>query len=485
VRTVRLLAAAAAAATALTLVGSTPAIAGKGPKPGPVGPIITLGGHVQDLTGGATDMVMSHNGTAYAAWITSNGAGRVVNACVLPRNAKACKGGIQSAAAIDIASAADLHMLMVDGTPTLYWLIHTLSGGAIATATFNSAGVLSSSSNVAPGPDNGVLFDVVVGPDKAVWLLTAPAGLPKKITVRDGLNGTDKTIKTPWPVGFASLAFSGHKPIIVGTDYGAILTPVAFSMGNGSGSYTAFKNVKGTGSIGTNIGLKATSSGVRLITGINNANYWPVVAKWNGHGFGHPVPTGDKNPCAPDSHDVQTDGSGRLVDVTNECGQVTVSNLPDATHASVLRFPVGPSGSTGAGNSFQIVSSPRGYAWVMWGIEAPAPQGGVKLMVRRVLLGDRHKTKTAHGKHGKVTVIGPASCLTPFRISVGVKGHPDHGWKVGSKSLRLNGKKIGSSINGAALTPGKKYTLAGTVVFTGGGHEKVTAKLIFRACPAS
>jgi hypothetical protein len=48
----------------------------------------------------------------------------------------------------------------------------------------------------------------------------------------------------------------------------------------------------------------------------------------------------------------------------------------------------------------------------------------------------------------------------------------------------LGHKKVGSILNGASLTAGKKYALKGTVVFSSGSsHEKVSATVKFRSCP--
>lgn len=473
--------ASVAAATALSLAAVSPAAASKAAKPGADGPIITLARHL-DITGNSTDIVMTSDGTAYAGWIAANAgaADRSVSLCVLPPGAHACKGGVQTDSTAETAQAVDLKMLVVRGTPTLLWLHNTAADGAIAAAMVSPAGVLSAPSDVASGPRDGELLDAKVGPNNSVWTITYDALPAQHLEVHEGLTAAGKSIKTPWGVGFASLAFDHAKPIVVATDYGAIGTPPAYATGSGGG-FTSMKNVAHTWAVGTNADLTTTSSGVRLTTAIGNASYSPVVAKWTGHGFGKPTSTGDKNPCAPDSHDTSTDKSGRLIDATNECGQITVADLPNTTRAALYRFK---SGGTVAGDHVQIVSSPRGHAWVLWGIEdLTAGAGGTKLMVRPVLLPDRHASKSAHGKHGKVTVVGPASCLPADSISVGVSGHPDHGWKVGSKKLTLDGKPIGRSIDGAALTPGKKYMLKGSVTFTGGGHSTTTASLTFKACP--
>ncbi|MBV9484825.1 MAG: hypothetical protein JO246_02085 [Frankiaceae bacterium] len=480
-RTSRSLLSAGVVASALTLVGSGAHAAGKGPRPGLDGPRITLARHI-DMTAGDSDLVMSANGTAYAGWLGSppGSTTRVVYACVLPPGAKGCKGGVQSTSAVAGATASDLHMVMRNGTPTLLWRHDTESSGAIAAAIINPAGVLSDSADVAAGPRNGRLLDAVVGPGNAIWTITYQSGLPQHIELHAGLTAVGTSIDTPWPVGYAQLAFAAGKPVVVATDYGAIGTPPAYSTSKGNG-YTAFKPVKHTWAAGVNVGLTTTSSGLRLTAAIDNANYWPVVAKWNGHGFSHPTPTGDRSSCPRGGHDTSTEASGRLIDVANLCGKITVSSAANTTRAALIRFSAG---GTVAGNRPQIVSSPRGHAWVMWGIEDSAAGGnGDQLFVAPVLLPDTHSGKKAHGKHGTVSVQGPTSCLPADRISVRIKANPDRGWKVASKELELAGKKVHRSINGASLKPGKKYALIGTAVFRHHGHEKVHAKLKFRSCP--
>jgi hypothetical protein len=426
---------------------------------------------------------MTSDGTAYVGWIASSSGGpRKVNVCVLPLGANKCKGGVQKVDGLG-STAANLKMVVVSGTPTLLWFHNTATsgtdpnGGAIAAATVNGAGVLSAGSDVASARSNGALFDAEIGPGGKVWTITSLEGLSQYIRIHEA----GVTMAAPWNVGFADLAFDGSKPIVVATDYGAITTPPSYAYGKGGG-FSEFNKVAKTWAVGTSIGLTATSSGVRLTTGIDNTSYSPVVAKWTGKGFGHPAPTGDKNACAPDSHDTSADKSGRLIDVTNECGKITVSNLPNTTRASVLRFKAG---GTVAGSNPQIVSSPRGHAWVSWGVSDTAAGGsGVKLMVVPFLLPDLHASNKGHGKHGTVTVTGPASCLPADTISVGVKGHPDHGWKVASHHLSLGGKSIGGTLNGAALKPGKQYALKGVVTFANGSsHSKGSATLKFRSCP--
>jgi hypothetical protein len=55
---------------------------------------------------------------------------------------------------------------------------------------------------------------------------------------------------------------------------------------------------------------------------------------------------------------------------------------------------------------------------------------------------------------------------------------------VASKSLKLGGSAIGTVLHGASLTPGKGYTLTGTVTFARGSARSTSRDLLgFRTCP--
>jgi hypothetical protein len=436
------------------------------------------------MTAESADVVVSR-GTGYAAWISgsaSAGTNRVVHLCVLPRGARKCKGGVQTIDSLGSSSASGLTALNVNGVVTLVWFhdtdasVGTTHGGKIAVATVNGSDHLSAAADVASAPSFGSLLDAEVGPG-GIWTVAYGQSLPKELEVRAGLSNPPTIVKTPYGVGFADLAFAGSTPIIAIAKYGTITDPAAYSYRK-NGKWLAFKNVAKTWTVGAHIGLTRTTHGVRLTTEINNTSYRPVVSKWNGHGFTARSLTGDTNSCAPSSHDTGADASGRMVDVANECGKITVSNLTNTTRAAITRFKAG---GTVAGPDPQIASTPRGRAWVLWAV---LDGTGDKLTVTSVLLPDRHKTKHGSSKHGSVSVKGPATCLPPDAISVSVKGHPDHGWKVASRKLTLSGKKVSSPLNGAALTPGKKYALKGTATFAGGSHHTTaSATVTFRACP--
>jgi hypothetical protein len=453
-------------------------------KPGLVGASITLANKVSfDGDSRAYSIAADKSGKTYVAWIASDlktSAGRQVHLCTLLLHATSCKGGIQTINLTDASTSAGLRLLVTPGgAVTIVWYHTSASGGEIAEATSQSGGPLSAEHDVASAPTNGFLLDAELAHDGSVWTVAAPSS-GSTLAVRAGVTNPPTTVKTPYYVGYAQLAFAGSTPILAITKNAAVSQAAAFSYRRG-GSWTSFKNVAGTGTAGQNVGLVDTPSGVRLITDIGDAGYTPVVAKWDGHGFSHRRPTGDT--CVLGAHDAATDSSGRLVDVSSECSKISVSNFGAGTHAAILRFA--PQGFP-AGGEPQIATVPRGYAWVAWSTQAnpSAPTQGDKLKVALVLLPGVHRQVSHRGRHGTVTVTGPASCLPADSISVGVKGHPKHRWRVASHRLTLGHKKLHSSLNGASLTPGKVYSLKGTVVFkAGSSHETVSATLRFRACP--
>jgi hypothetical protein len=276
---------------------------------------------------------------------------------------------------------------------------------------------------------------------------------------------------------FAHLAFAHTTPILAITQAGLLTQPPSYSYRSGS-TWKPFRKVPGGAwTSGRDIGLTATSRGVRLIAADGRTNiYASVVSRWTGHAFSPVHSTGDTTGVA--GHDDVTDRSGRLVNISEEDTSFAVGNLADTLHAATFRFSTH---GTTAGFDAQVGTTPRGHGVAMWGVET---SNGYSILVQPFRLAGLHKSVTKHGSHGSVTLVGPASCLPASTLSVAVKGHGKSGWKVHSHKLSLNGKKVGSSINGASLRAAKTYTLKGTVVFThGGSHSTVVAALKFRTCP--
>ena len=204
-----------------------------------------------------------------------------------------------------------------------------------------------------------------------------------------------------------------------------------------------------------------------------------MVWSLKGSAFGQPTLTGDFNNCSPNSHDLVADSSGRAADVSRECDDLAIANLPDTRHAAVVRYNVR---GTFAGGDPQLTTTPRGTGWVAWSVESTVAN---KLLAAPILLPGRvvSATKTANGN--RATVSGPQSCLPPVDIAVGVSGKPAAHWQVTGKVLKLNGSVLPSTtLHGATLNPGQVYHLTGTVQFANGSsHATATATLTFRSCP--
>jgi hypothetical protein len=485
---------AAMSGAALAAAALTPAAASAVPArpaahhpPGVIGSAITLDNHVQlDGFDEATD---SH-GNAYIGWIANssqaNAASRTIYLCTLHPGSSTCAGGIQHTASLGISSAASLKVIVTkSGQVTLVWFHddnaseNGPNGSSIAESTSDRGGPLSPATDVVTNaPSFGFMLDAERGPDGKIWTITY-ADLTGPLQLRDGFTPTATHLTPPWPVSFAQLAFAKGKPIMTVEKDGSISPGPSYASASGS-HWSSFKPVAKTWTVGTNAALTATGHGVRLITGVNNASYRPVISKWTGNGFSHRKLTADHNPCAPSGHDAYSDGSGRLVEVTNECSKIAVSDYPDDSHNVVLRFS--GKGLVNA-QTPQIASTSRGTAFVAWSVEAGST--GDLLRVVRFRLPDRTTHRSKHGSPGKVTVFGPVSCLPAVATPVRVKAHHASGWTVSSTSLRLGHNKLHKhSLDGSKLKPGKTYKLHGSAVFHHGSrHEKLTATLKFRSCP--
>jgi hypothetical protein len=491
-------------ASVLTLVGTTTTVATarptvkvaaaakSGPKPGLAGKMITLAVHASfDGDNRAWDLGADKSGTAYMAWLAAKKNSptlRDLFFCTLPLGATRCKGGVQDITTPDSASVAGLRLLVSpSGLATVLWYASDNTPSGILESTSEKGGTLTTPKFVVNGPSAGALLDAEFGPNGDIWTVVQTAVDGKVLNIRRSLTAAPETVKAPASaafigVGFANLAFAGKTPILAITNVGQD-TPPLYTYPNGS-SWRPFKKIAGTITAFIDISLTATRSGVRLTAASAHFPFQPVTASWNGHGFTKPVYTGDHNDFKPGSHDTSSDASGRMVDVADEGGVIAVANLADTRHAAIFRFGE-PKNATPAGGDPQIVSTPRGHAWVAWGVESSAAGGnGDTLKVVPVLLAGLENHKSSHGAHGTIVITGPTSCQPASSIKVGVKGNGAKGWRVVKHTLKLGKKKIGTTLNGAALTPGKVYTLIGSVVFSNGhGHSSAKASLKFKACP--
>jgi hypothetical protein len=456
--------------------------------PGPTGSAIVVQDHIE-LSG--FDLATDSAGTAYLGWISSATVNvRNVHLCVLPAGATACSGGVLTAPLSAEAAATSSGLRVVTtgpGAATLIWFHDTAasqtgpSGGKLATATY-AGGVLSAAADQADAPSHGALLDVAEGPGESLWVvLSKGAATPEdfaKVQVRQGLSGTPDDRTAPWPVDDAWLAFAGSTPVLAVSRYGSISEPIRYASSPG-GTWTSFAPVANTWNVG-GAGLVSTTRGVRLVASEGNAGYRPVVSLFANGRFGTPRLIGDGSTCATTSHDLVTDASGRVADVGNECGRITVANLPATTKAALARFAAG---DTVAGGPPQITTTGRGAGWVAFGTLSSS---ATKLKVVPVMLPALTTTKGRTGAAGKVTVRGPVSCLPAVQTPVGVSAKPASGWKVKATTLKLDGTALtGRALNGAPLAPGSTHTLVGLAKFSRPGHSTATVKasLTFRSCP--
>jgi hypothetical protein len=482
--------AASAAATALVATGllaTAPAAhAVAGHPAGIVGNQITIA-TVQSFAG--YDVAANAAGTAYIGWIstTASDTARKVHLCKLPLGASSCSGGVQTIDSLGISSAAGLQVLLTaDGVVHLIWFHDTANsingpqGSAIAEATApNGANLSAAHDVVTDAPSFGQLLTAVRGPNGSIWTVTY-AGVPtQQVQVRAGLTSPATAVHTPYGVSYAQLAFASGKPVLAVEKYGAISTGPSYATRSSGGSWSSFHAVANTWAVGTNVALAATRHGVRLVTAINNASYHPVISKWTGTGFTARARTADGSPCTPVGHDGWADASGRLLDVSWECGKVTIANYADAFHAAIVRFSV----SNTATFTPQIASGTRGIATVAYSNQQPTGTNQV-LRVARVRLPDSTYTVAKSGTGGRVTVTGPRSCLPPVNVHIGWTHKPASGWSFKSGSFRLGTKTISSStLDGATLTAGKQYTLHAAAVFgRNGTRDAVRASLSFTTC---
>ena len=456
-------------------------------KPGVVGSPLTLDDNNQY---DGYDVASDGAGNSYVGWIsnlTPGTASRTVFLCTLPKGLYSCAGGIQHVDGLDISGAANLRVLTTPaGQVTLVWYHETQTplyngrDGRIAMATSQAGGPLSAPADVADGVSYGELLDAELGPGGALWTIVAKGAGTNSVQVREGVQNPEIALSTPFSPGAAQLTFAGTTPIVAMDSYGSISVAPVYARGVGNG-FSGWTSVAKTWTAGAHFGLTATRAGVRLVTSIDNASYWPTVSRWTGSGFSTRRPTGDRNNCSAFSHDLGTDTSGRLVDASVECGTIAVADLPDTAHAGIVRIP---SRGTFAGGNPQITSTSRGHAVVVWSVE-DGPGGGNRLYLARVNLPGFDTAVHGGSAGGSVTVTGPSSCQPASSIAVAVHGSPAKGWKVSASGLKLGSTTIGSrsTLHGSSLTPDKVYTLTGTVTFHR-GTQAVSAKAVlkFRAC---
>ncbi|MDT4942734.1 MAG: hypothetical protein QOJ34_2823 [Pseudonocardiales bacterium] len=479
-RTLFVLATGALALAGAALVSPAAGGAAGGHPPGVIGSPITLRASVQLVS---YDVAANSAGRAYIGWMSDDGAPvhRYVHLCTLPVAATSCQGGVQTISVLDDAYAADLHVLVTgDDVVKLVWFDHsTPSTPAIVVASAARGQDLTAGQSYPGTTGLGQLLTAEVSPSGEIWTVTYEASLPNRVLVRPDVTAADVPVSTPYPVGHAQLAFTGGKAVLAFEAYSFTTNAAHYKVRSAGGAWGAMQSVPHTWTTGAGAALETTGHGLRIVTGVNDASYRPVIAKWTGSGFTPRQLTADHNACAPSSHDGYADPSGRLLDVSWECNQVTIANYPDALHAALVRISIGTKVAT---YTPQIASGTRGIATVVWSVQAAL--GKNVLRFAHVRLPDATTTTSHSGAGGKVTVTGPRTCLPPVNVHVGWTHPAANNWSFRAGSLRLGNTAIaGSTLDGASLTPGKAYSLIGTATFgRGGDRSTVKATLNFRSC---
>jgi hypothetical protein len=475
---------AAALAVAALAAAAPSALAVSGHPAGVVDQFTLAGDQNFQALGQPYDISATPDGTAAIAWISAPAGQsvRAVHLCRLELAATSCTGGIQTTDSLSFASSGDPQVVITsDNVVHVIWH-HDIDAGsaAIAEATAPGGQGLSAGHDVATLPTSvGDLMAAKLGPADSIWLVTYDAVPAQHVEVRPGLSAVPESVPTPWPIGYAQIAFVGGQAVLTVEKYGTIGIEPYYATRSSSGTWSSFQPVPRTWAVGTNVALATTGHGLRLVTAIGDASYKPVVSKWNGSAFGKPRRTSDTNSCTPNSHDGWADPSNRVLDVSWECEQVAVANYPDALHAAVVRLKATNTPTYQA----QIASGTRGIATVAYTQQSATAND---LIVAHVLLPDSTYTVSKKGAGGRVTVKGPRSCLPPVNVRVGWSRKAARGWTFKSGSLQLGGKSVGSVLDGATLAAGKQYTLVGTATFSRNGKSStVTAKLKFKTCAAA
>ena len=363
----------------------------------------------------------------------------------------------------DASTASGVHLAVTaPGSVTMVFFHQDVSIGKLASVTYSGGGTLPAPVDSAVDAlYQGSLEDVQVGPDGQLWALARdPAGPISHLQLRDGLNNSATVaITAPYAVSQANLAFNGTQPIVEINHGSQIGEPVQVA----SAPSWSFAPVAGTWMVGYANDIVSTSSGARLVASTADASYRPVSGVWNGSTFTGLELTGDLNACAPDHHDLVTDPSGRVADVTTECQDIAVTNMADTRHAGVVRFSAG---GTVAGGYPQIGTFANGTGWVAWGIESTTVLGNT-LLVAPIRLPGQLTSVTEKKRAGSVTVTGPASCLPAVSVADAAKAKAGKGWKLKSLKLTLDGHKVSTNgtVDGASFASGSTHKLVGKAVF--------------------
>jgi len=449
------------------------------PVPGPQRPGVVLVQFAQQdrFSGGGFATVSDAQGDTFVSWTNFAKRGGIF-LCTLRTGSSNCLNGTQVSTSTEASPApgTDIHLLAGHRSVRVLWFDDSDRGASVQETTATAGGVPTPSRALEPGSPAGAILDARIGPGGHLWTVTANGDGTQVRLAKDGVVVAGPAV--PWAVGFAQLAFAGGTAVMAVQKAGSLSTPVDYAWDAG-GTWTALRPLSGTWSVGYAPGLTQTAAGLSLVTATADASYKPVVSHWTGHGFSAASPIGDTNNCAPNSAQTGSDASGRLTDVTNECGVITVDNMPNSSRAAIFRFPARGTITTMP----ELATLPSGRGWVVYALQNESDYD--QLLAVPVLLPALTTTIATSAPAGLVRVTGPVSCLPVVTTPVAVTAaNADH-WQVLSKKLTLSGKSQGSVLNGARLRPGTSYKLVGSVTF-GDSQRRLTLKavLAFKACPA-
>lgn len=474
---------AAALSFGCLALGSAPAHAAGGVT----GAAITIQ-HGVTLSG--YDIATTPDGTTYVGWIGNDSGTREFRACVLPRGATSCRGGVLSAPVAGTTTARDLHAVVSGSQVMFVWIEQPLLssaefGGDFGTATVAADGTVTTGALVG-APTNGTLSDVVLSPRGSVLLAAIGSSdyVDHAYLYQVG-QPTPHTFVRPYFIGNAQVADNGHQIVFTTSPYGSVTGRVSVARSATGATWSGFSAVAHSITLGGTERLQRAGSRIMLVAGSDLLYYPAYDWSWSGSSFGSPVRSGDSNDIS--TIDATSDASGRLATVDSEVGALVVSNFGSTRKAARFRIPVA---DTYAGGPAQVSTSPSGAGWVVYSVQREGTTGQF-LIARPIRLSALTRTVTRHAKAGKLTLTGPASCLPAVSVGVGVKTHPAHHWKRHGHTLRLNGHRVGKAINGAALKPATRYTLKATATFVKNKshkgkkhkvHKTVRLSLVFTTC---
>jgi hypothetical protein len=467
----------AAVVLATTVVGAAHAAGG------PVGGKVHLQSNIA-LSG--YDAATTKDGTTYVGWIASsynNTLLRQVHLCVLHQGSGSCVGGVQTANSLAPAAAQDLHVVVAGGQVALVWDAQAAPSSGDFSGIFGVAkvsnGHLGASTAISGAPTYPTMTSVIVTKSGGVSAaVIGNSSNDNKVYYYKTLSSAPKTLTRPYFIGNAQLADNGHQTVLTTSQYGSLSGRVSVAhKSSSSSSWSGFSTVTHSYT-GGNIEKLYTAHGKIWMLGMSDkALYTPYRYRWSGKKFGGPKSTGDHQDVS--SFDPTTDASGRLANVSTEVGNLAVSNFSGGSKAGEFRMKVK---QTFAGGIAQVTTSPSGHGWLIYSIQTDTSTGDL-LYAQRIRLSGLTRTVHQHGKPGKVSLTGPASCMPASPVHVALTGKGARPWKVAARKLTLGSKKVGSSLNGATLKPHHHYTLTGKVTFKNGGHHAtLKAKLGFTTC---